>query len=175
MRYTLLAGLLSLLLLACCGSNAIPHGNIHTVTEKRNDSTDTVQQWLVVVDDDATIPQINQAFQFLVSLTDTMPGQILRSDGLFLFWVLDMTEEQRDQALNHPYITIVELNLKLVDDTRVPRVGSSSPKERRGGQDTLRYAIQPLAVRELAAISQPRYAHATSCGYSQVRWAPMTG
>ena len=156
MRFTLFACLFSLFLLACCSANADLKDGILAAVETRDGSAATVQQWLVGVTDDATAPQINEASQFLKSLTGTMPKAISRSDGQFLFWIVDMTEAQRDQALSHPPIDVVELNLKLVH-TRVPRPSASSAKERRGVQDPATYKYQPFAPRELCAVSQPKF------------------
>lgn len=176
-RYMLVASLFTLMLLACSDSNANPYSEIKTVetymdeatevhnhsgirpatntdvlmtTEKQDDTT--VHQWLVGTADVVTQAQIQEASKFLQSLTNTVPKQILRSDGLFLFWVVNMTKCQSIQAWDHPAITTVELNLKLVDARVLPR-STPFPKERRDVQ----YETQQLAVRELVAISQPRY------------------
>lgn len=172
MRCVPLAGLLWLLLLSCCGSNASIQSDTHADAEKRHVKADTVHQWLVGVTEDATVPQINDASQFLATLINMTPNQVLRSDGLFLFWAVNMTAAQRDQALSHPHIRMADLDLKLVD-TRVLPVRSSQPNERRAGDDTVTYEIQPLAAAELTAISQPRYA-ITLCLAAHMTQGPVT-
>lgn len=179
MRYTQVASLFSLLLLACCGPSANPPGvpqsleaqegvtqlinypgikhvsktGVPVAPEKRDDAANIVQQWLVGAPEIVTQAQINEASGFLHSLTNTVPKKVSRSDGLFLFWVANMTQAQADQASKHSGIASVELNQKVAE-ARVPRVQSSPPKPRQ----VVYFETQEMAVTELAAISQPRYA-----------------
>jgi hypothetical protein len=174
MRHTLLACLFSLLLLACCGSSANTHGvdladttshfkqvtNPDTLAapERRDGAEDTVRQWLVTTNA-TNEAQIDEVTGFLHSFTNKEPKKYLRSDGIFLFWVADMTEAQKGEVLNHEYVEWVEPNLKFGRARVTPT--RSSPKNQRDVQ----YETQYLAPTELASISQPRYAHLnpTSC------------
>lgn len=168
MHSSLLASLVLLLLLACCGlsleadnnqaTGHRDHAGVKQVTDddisalagKRDDSA--VREWLVGGPEVMTSAQIDDASMFLQSLTRQVPQRKLRSDGQFLFWKVNMTDGVRIQALGHPGISSIDLNLKLVD-ARVLPAGSPSPKERRN----IEYTKQELAPRELAAISQPRF------------------
>ncbi|OIW27886.1 hypothetical protein CONLIGDRAFT_453527 [Coniochaeta ligniaria NRRL 30616] len=171
MRYTLLADVLSLLLLARCGSSTnppgvLPHGvlqpmeasntqatetDVPTVPEKRSDAD--VHEYLVGTTRDVwNAAQVNATAQFLQSLTSSRPKEYWRSDGQFLFYRVNMTLDQSVQAERNSAIAVVEYNTKLVEAGVLP-VGATSSKGRRD----VHYSTQELVVPELAAISQPRY------------------
>lgn len=168
MHSSLLASLVLLLLLACCGLSLeadnhqaigprdaagvkqVTGDDISALPGKREDSA--VSERIVGGPEAMTSAQIDDVSKFLQSLTGQVPQRKLRSDGLFLFWKVNMTDGMRAQSLGHPGISSVELNLKLVD-ARILPAGSPAPKERWN----IQYGKRELAPRELAAISQPRF------------------
>lgn len=131
MRVSFLSYLASILLLACSGSSTMS-----VDVGKQDGTADFVQEWLIGALEDVSQVQIADASQFLQSLTKTTPQQVLRSDGLFLFWMVNMTESQAEESLKHPVIASVEPDMKLIGARVPPARSNIIGTPRSGVRDT---------------------------------------
>jgi hypothetical protein len=98
--------------------------------------------------------QLKETAGFLKGLTTSPLREYdyLDAPHPLFYWQVNITEAQRDQAVQHTGIAWAD----PADGGTVAAV-SSRPKQRRD----VTYAAQRDAVAELVAISQPRYAIGT--------------